>query len=109
MKKLTTIIAQAGNVEIDVHDSGVLEISIADASRYGCLSQEEARNLFLAMGKVHPSRLFRRLEYLRKELKAERISYGELAELMDLAEYIDPDDVELREAAGIPEVPGREK
>lgn len=45
----------------------------------------------------------RRLEYLRGELRAERISYGELAELQSLAEYIDKDDVELREAAGIPE------
>ena len=44
-----------------------------------------------------------RLEYLRGELRAERISWGELAELQDLAEYIDPDDVELLEAAGVPE------
>jgi hypothetical protein len=47
----------------------------------------------------------RRLEYLRGELQAERISYGELAELQSLAEYIDPSDVELLEAAGIPENP----
>lgn len=44
-----------------------------------------------------------RLEYLRAELRAERISYGELAELQGLAEHIAPDDVELREAAGLPE------
>lgn len=44
-----------------------------------------------------------RLEYLRGELRAERISYGELAELESLAEHIEPDDVELREAAGLPE------
>ena len=44
-----------------------------------------------------------RLEYLRGELRAERISWGELAELQSLADQIDPDDVELREAAGIPE------
>jgi hypothetical protein len=44
-----------------------------------------------------------RLEYLRGELRAERISYGELAELQGLAEHIDPADVELREAAGFPE------
>ena len=47
----------------------------------------------------------RRLEYLRGELQAERISYGELTELQSLAEYIDPSDVELLEAAGIPENP----
>lgn len=40
-----------------------------------------------------------RLEYLRRELRAERISYGELAELQDLAQYIDKGDVELLEAA----------
>lgn len=44
-----------------------------------------------------------RLEYLRGELRAERISYGELAELQELSEFIDPDDVELLEAAGVPE------
>lgn len=44
-----------------------------------------------------------RLEHLRSELRAERISYGELAELQSLAEYIDEGDVELLEASGIPE------
>lgn len=44
-----------------------------------------------------------RLEYLRGELRAERISYEELAELQSLAEHIEPDDVELLEAAGVPE------
>jgi len=46
-----------------------------------------------------------RLEYLRGELRAERISYGELAELQSLADQIDPSDVELLEAAGVPEFP----
>lgn len=45
----------------------------------------------------------KRLEHLRGELRAERISYGELAELQGLAEHIDRDDVELLEAAGVPE------
>ena len=44
-----------------------------------------------------------RLEYLRTELRNERISYGELAELQSLAQYIEPGDVELLEAAGVPE------
>jgi len=44
-----------------------------------------------------------RLEYLRTELRNERISYGELAELQSLAQYIDRGDVELLEAAGVPE------
>lgn len=42
-----------------------------------------------------------RLEYLRGELEAERISYGELVELKELAPYIDPSDVQLLEAAGV--------
>lgn len=46
-----------------------------------------------------------RLEYLRGEIRAERISYGEIAELADLAEHIEPGDVELLEWAGVPEHP----
>lgn len=49
-----------------------------------------------------------RLEYLRGELRAECISYGELAELQELAEYIDDGDIELLEAAGVPEFPEEE-
>lgn len=44
-----------------------------------------------------------RLEYLRGELRNECISYGELAELHGLASHITPGDVELLEAAGVPE------
>lgn len=46
-----------------------------------------------------------RLEYLRGEIQAERMSLEELAELQSLAAYIDPGDVELLEAAGVPEDP----
>lgn len=42
-----------------------------------------------------------RLEELRGELRAERISYGELAELQALAAFITPGDAELLEAAGV--------
>jgi hypothetical protein len=44
-----------------------------------------------------------RLEELRKELREERISYGELIELQNLSNYIDENDIELKQAAGIPE------
>ena len=44
-----------------------------------------------------------RLEELREELRAETISYGELAELQSLSKYIDKNDVELLEAAGVEE------
>jgi hypothetical protein len=49
------------------------------------------------------SKIKERLEYLRKEIRNERISYGELVELQSLVEHIDPSDVELLEAAGVPE------
>lgn len=45
----------------------------------------------------------KRLEYLRTEIENERISYGELSKLQSLSDYIDPDDLLLREWAGIPE------
>ncbi len=44
-----------------------------------------------------------RLEYLRGEIRAERISYGEIAELQSLADHIEPGDVELLQWAGVPE------
>jgi len=44
-----------------------------------------------------------RLEYLREQIKAESISYDEIAELQSLADYIEPGDIELLEWAGVPE------
>jgi len=44
-----------------------------------------------------------RLEYLRKCIEAESISYGEIFELQDLAEYIEEGDVQLLQWAGVPE------
>jgi hypothetical protein len=44
-----------------------------------------------------------RLEYLRAQLDAECISYGELVELQGLAPHIEDWDVQLLEAAGVPE------
>jgi len=49
------------------------------------------------------SKIKQRLEYLREELRQERISYDELIELQSLVEHIDLSDVELLEAAGVPE------
>lgn len=46
-----------------------------------------------------------RLEYLRGEINAERISAAELCDLQWLAEYIEPGDVQLLQAAGVPEFP----
>jgi hypothetical protein len=44
-----------------------------------------------------------RLEEIRAELRAERISMGELIELQNMTAHIHPSDVELLEAAGVPE------
>ena len=44
-----------------------------------------------------------RLEEIREEIRNERVSIGELIELRSLIEYIDKDDVELLEWAGVPE------
>ena len=44
-----------------------------------------------------------RLEYLRKEIEAERISMGEILELQSLVKYIDPSDILLLQWAGVKE------
>lgn len=44
-----------------------------------------------------------RLEAIRASIRAESVSYGELAELQDLAAHIDAGDVELLQWAGVPE------
>jgi hypothetical protein len=44
-----------------------------------------------------------RLEELRAILRSETMSYDELVELQSLAEFIDPSDTELLEAADVPE------
>ncbi len=45
-----------------------------------------------------------RLDYIRGELVNERISYGELAELEQLKDYIADDDIELLQAIKLDEV-----
>ena len=45
----------------------------------------------------------KRLEYLRKQIRLECISYGEIFELQSLKEHIDNNDVELLQWAGVPE------
>lgn len=45
----------------------------------------------------------KRLEEIRTEIQNERISYGEIQELQNLAQYIDKDDVELLQWAGVEE------
>ena len=57
------------------------------------------------MAKTANEEIKAQLEYLRGEIEAERISMSEIADLQDLAEYIEPGDVVLLEWAGVPEFP----
>jgi hypothetical protein len=66
---------------------------IADAAMRQCAKQIKPK----------ANKIKTRLEYLRGEIQAERISTGEILELQSLAAYIAPDDVLLREWAGLPE------
>lgn len=50
-----------------------------------------------------------RLEEIRAALRAEEISYSELADLTELAPYIASGDAELLEAAGVPEEQARDE
>lgn len=50
-----------------------------------------------------PEQIKQRLAYLKKQIEQENISYGEIAELQSLAQYIDPSDTLLLEWAGVPE------
>lgn len=45
----------------------------------------------------------KRLEEIRKSIKAANISYSEIAELQGLAKYIDKNDTELLEWSGVKE------
>lgn len=55
------------------------------------------------MYKVPSKEISARLEYLRGEIENERISYGEIAELIGLVEYIEPGDTLLLEWADVME------
>lgn len=46
-----------------------------------------------------------RLEQIRAAIRAESVFYGELSELQDMADQIDPGDVELLQWAGVEEFP----
>lgn len=54
---------------------------------------------------MNAKQIAKRLDYLRREIQAERISYAEIAELQSLAKHIAQDDTLLREWAGLPEQP----
>lgn len=71
------------------------------------LSEEQIEQNFedikIMTGNFEDSKIDERLEYLRGEIEAERISYSEIAELQLLAPYINKNDTQLLEWAGVPE------
>ncbi len=74
-----------------------------NGSDFGFWEYENDEEFAKGGGVSDTKKIKKRLEYLRKELRAERISQGELIELQSLSKYIDKGDVELLEAAGVPE------
>lgn len=81
-----------------------------DANRFMPLSDNEVMHLVCKCCKekgvkfiTNKSTIQERLEYFREEIRAERISLGEIAELQSLAHHIEPDDTLLLEWAGVPE------
>ena len=83
--------------EVQGHNLQDLSINlIEEVNAYEMATIDDAAEL------VHAG-IAEKLEKLRAELQAERISTSELVELQELAPYIEENDVELLEAAGVPE------
>ena len=73
------------------------DLTIGEPGTYGTLAE--------AQGAAEARYREDRLEYLRAEIRAERISSGEIAELQALAGHIESGDTELLQWAGVPESP----
>ena len=103
--------------DVDGDGPGEREIVITQRGREILLNADNIEQLSLIIqgkllettcctfGGLTLKQIKKRLEYLRGELRGECISYGELAELQGYADFIEPGDVELLEAAGVPEFP----
>lgn len=92
-QELATIAPSVSIITIWEHDQDLQDIRATTIDKGEKTPEAELVQILAAQ----------RLEYLRGEIKAERISYGEIAELQDLAPYIAPDDVLLLQWAGVPE------
>jgi hypothetical protein len=96
------------------HDAGKTNFvtqaeSVESAINAVCCAEKAPRSAVLSCHAVlspqEAKHVKTRLEHLRRQLRAERISYWELCELQSYADYIPQEDAELREAAGLPEFP----
>lgn len=61
------------------------------------------RNAISILKQFQKRNALKRLEYLREQIMNECISYGEIAELQGLKNYIEKGDILLEEWAGIKE------
>lgn len=71
------------------------------------------KHIIDSLGEIHGpgivvETIAERLEYLRSQIRAECISYGEIAELESLSDYIEPGDADLLEWAGVSEEEARD-
>lgn len=114
----TYVTSDGDGADIRVHWSEIRASGIGEAGQiaYGLAEDDDRECVGIFMADTWPQvlraaitfthgtpEIRARLEELRAVLRLECISYGELAELQGLAPYIDPSDVELLEAAGVPE------
>lgn len=104
---LEEVDAGDGSCQENLHESSTVQVpgmAGLQSEAKEVTSSVEKKAWIEDEGEVEEESVQDRLEYLRGELRAERISQGELMELQGLADYIDPGDVELLEAAGVEEV-----
>lgn len=95
-KKGTVNIAEIEKI-IAQHEESIIKLKKIIASLKG------GKKMARGGGVGTPIEIEERLEELRQAIRDENISYGEIVELQSLARYIDEDDVELLEWAGVEE------
>ena len=82
--------------------AGMRVLSVADGEgRNGVWLAQQGVEVLAVEGSL--DEVTARLEEIRAEIVAERVSWGELAELQSLARFIGDDDILLLEWAGVPE------
>lgn len=86
-------------------DGYMVTLEYGDKVRVECPVERTNENYIEQDKAINDALNKHRLEYLRSQIEAERISYYEIAELAGLAEYIDTADTLLLEWAGVPEFP----
>lgn len=90
VKSLKKLIASInGSTEMEKYAKMGVNCTFEDATLITIISEDES--------------IKERLEELRTEIRAERISMSEIVELQSLAKYIDKGDVELLQWAGVKE------